>query len=342
MWFERFGLDHNPFAIRDGTEEFTRGKEIWIHNEMYEQVKRFIISEENVVIEGARGCGKTTIANMLAFEFGAVFITITPKRDIYECLHFSTPDVSSWVNEVQRCLSLDMTLTKQDEIEMYPFKNKIIIIDSPDDLCAKNIRSICDFIDVAIRNNAKNILLFGTKQQIDALRNYSDMFRKWRTIELQLPSIAFFIELVNKRTGGKKIFEDEAIEKLVHLSLSNTRKFLELCSDVLVEAKISNLKTTIDKSFVEKHFGQTPEGIFDSFRDYPRKVTYLNQITDFYRTQNGWVKLSDAINALLKFIPLREGALRKYIRKLEDLGVLEKKYVGLKPRTKYNKYKYLS
>jgi len=342
MWFEKFGLEHNPFAIRDGTEEFTRGKEFWIRNEMYERVKRFIIAEENVIIKGTRGCGKTTIANMLAFEHDAVFITITPKRDIYECLHFSTPDVSPWVNEVQRCLTLDSDLTKQDEIELYPFKDKIIIIDSPDDLCTKNIKNICDFIDIAIRNDAKNILLFGTEQQIGVLKNHSDVFRKWRTVELQFPDIGFFVELVDKRTGGKKVFTDETIERLVQLSLSNTRKFLELCSDALVEAKINGMETIIEKDFVEEHFGRIPEGIFDSFGGYPRKVTYLNQITDYYRTQADWVKLTDAVSVLLRFIPLKEGTFRKYICQLEDLDVLEKKYVGLRPRVKYNRYKFIS
>jgi len=324
--------------MRDGTEEFTRKREIWIHNNLCDQVERFIIAEENVIFEGNRGCGKTSIANMSAYKHNAIFITITPERDIYECLFFSTIDVSDWVNEIQKCKSLGMEIMKQDEIELYPFKDKVIIIDSPDNLCSRNVNVISDFIDLSIRNDAKNILLFGTSQQIKTLKTHSDVFRKWRTVEFVRPELDFFIELIDKRTNNSNVFTMNAIEKLVTLASYNTRKFLELCSDILVEAKIRELKEVIDIEFIDDYFGKVPVNVFVS-RAYPKKIAYLNQVADYYRNKVDWIKLTEALKDLLTFIPVKEGALRKYICRLESVGVLEKRYEGLKPRVKFNKYK---
>jgi len=50
-----------------------------------------------------------------------------------------------------------------------------------------------------------------------------------------------------------------------------------------------------------------------------------------------WIVLREALDDLKSKLKVKRRTIKKYIRQLQNLGILEAKYAGLRPRLKYVK-----
>jgi len=225
-------------------------------------------------------------------------------------------------------LSLVLSKAKLDGVRLF--------FDAPNEVTPNLIR---EFAQLCLRfqKAGAQILLYGTPQQCRALLEASDLFRKWRKVELSKPEPEFFIKLVEARARHFQeahiiILTERSILHLAKQAGYNPREFCRLCSQVLTAARSRCRPEPIDEAFLEEtgiHFAEPfAKRIEEAYRSYPETAENLKLLLDRLRSFGDWIVLVDHIEDLSEMVCCKPGTIYKYIQNLEQLGLVETKMAG--------------
>lgn len=315
-WYPAFKLRENPFRFFEARLESYVDGLPWLDNPMVERVAALIRGKVSTIVRGVRGCGKSTLIEMLhsqSVEDENVINVVTPKNmnEVYAEVYRQIDDEVSgkivsklWASKASpdgyplKCWSADektcalcplhckmnLETGRRGRInypeeyawglrfidEPCPAKKKIILsllgefsfcdhiflVDTPDNLDSKGLRSLLQLSD-AVLGSLNTLIIFATPIQADMLRK-NDPFLRLPIIDFELPGRSFFRELFKKRVEGFRgdaaplPFEEEAVDRMAVLAGFVPREFIRLSNLVLTEMWLQSLGEPCGLNFLKE------------------------------------------------------------------------------------------
>ncbi len=163
IWYKEFGFKHNPLCIKpiDEFELFFDDK-----NLIKDVIKHINQQEENLVLIGPLGTGKTSILKKIIQEFGG-------KRKLYYYNAYSASTPLNFEKVLKRAGNLfSRTFGKKS-------KDVILFIDEAHHLSPENLEDLEEYLDKHFRS----IILATSKQDYEVPKELREEFKKIINLE---------------------------------------------------------------------------------------------------------------------------------------------------------------
>jgi len=307
FWYPAFKLMRNPFVTFEARIE--RGEAV-VRAPMFERVGSLISAKSSAIIEGERGCGKTSVIAHFAAGGHDITTSISPRsvsriKDAlrertaskigedgkkitdtaeYSGIYHLTPDqrekYKTAVDEVARCGHL---------------------FDAPDNFSHKDAFKLAD-ICAGILDKGGFVIFFATLEQARMLKRL-DTFARFPVVKFERPGDDFFVELFSSRVRRAQPaetplpFENGVIKRVAEAADHNPRRFILMCSRLLTEMRERKMDRPLDEKAVDELLKDA-----DVLAEAPTDIT--EALGEIMREAGSggakWVKVKDIRAALIE------------------------------------------
>ena len=268
FWYPVFRLTSNPFVTFDaGTEhraDLCMSRVPVNCVPMVGRVQSFISARASAIIEGERGCGKTSI--IACFEASGNATTSISPRSVGKIKDAIRERVASKIGPDGKKITViaeysGMGALTPEQYGAYKVAMDEVgrgghLFDVPDNLSHKAAFELADLC-ARILDEGGFVILFATPEQARMLRRL-DTFARFPVIKFERPGDDFFIELFSNRVKQAQSLEaplpieKEAILKIAKIADHNPRRFIILCSHLLTEMRERGMGKPIDEKTADE------------------------------------------------------------------------------------------
>lgn len=231
-WHERFGFVENPFSIK--RKDILIGQDVL---KLKEKILQHIASEENVLIYGRAGLGKTTLAEHLRKEI------VHYKPTYLYCKKF-TGVLFDFEAELRKGRGV---------LDFIRKKEKVLLLDEFNKLHPDMVEQIISYYD---DSDVRAVVIFQVDEEIrnSSQPNQKRIFSKNR---YEMPILGFdeMKKIITERLGGKKLIDDDALKLIYNKEGRITREVLLACSGVCQ----NYLKDKIRVKDVQDYYKNKPQ-----------------------------------------------------------------------------------
>lgn len=304
LWYPAFRLTFNPFSTFDAGAEHRADLSVPLITEKYcvpmvGRVKSLFAARTSAIIEGERGCGKTSI--VVHFEIGGEDrTTLVSPHNVQTIKNAMNRRVASKIGlkGAKIVLGVRGGYASEEEIEQYrkavaEVGQRGYLSDVPDNISHKGAFELADLCG-RILDEGGFVILLATLEQARMLKRL-DMFARFPIIKFEHPSKEFFRPLFAGRLETASIIKppkpplsDGAIDRVAEAADCNPRRFILLCGHLLTEMRERGVDKPIDEKMADELLKDK-----DVLAEAPIDVTEALQaiMRDFGSKGAGWVKL---------------------------------------------------
>jgi len=320
FWYPTFRLMRNPFVTFEAGVEGSRGI---IAAPMIKRSEALISARASAIIEGERGCGKSSVICWFKIDGPDVVTAISPRnveginRAIRKRVVLKLGRDGYIVGRILAEMG-----ASSEEHEKYRRAVAEVgrgghLFDVPDNLSPKAAFELADLC-MRILDEGGFIILFSTLEQARLLKRL-DTFARFPVIKFERPSERFFYRLFASRVDAAMIGEapdyaiqvgqmgmtwkrtypidEKALEKVIKAADHNPRRFILICSRILTEMR----ERRMDKPLDEKAADELLKGA-DVLAEAPVDIDEALKAIMRESGSGGakWVKVKDIRTALLE------------------------------------------
>ena len=308
-WYPTFRLVSNPFSTFDAGTEHRQKVFSFVAEDftpMIRRVKSLVSARTSAIIEGERGCGKTSI--IAHFEGGDVVTAVSPRNveKIKGAIRRYVgsrmgPEGKRIVRKVETCYPLTQEEKNKYDAAVAEVGRGGHLFDVPDNFSHKETFELADLC-ARILDEGGFIILFATLEQARMLKRL-DTFARFPVVKFERPGDDFFIELFLGRIKQAQPpeaplpFEDGAIRKVAEIADHNPRRFILLCGHLLTEMRERGMDKPIDEKTADELLKDK-----DVLAEAPIDITEALRaiMRNFSKGGAKWVKVKDIRIALVE------------------------------------------
>jgi len=328
-WYPAFQLASNPFSTFDaGTEH--RAKVFSFVAEdftpMIKRVKALVSAKSSAIIEGERGCGKTSIVGYFEINDKNLTTLVSP-RNVTIIEHAMRRHIASKIGQEGPLIVRDVIVGIASKERMEIFRKVAaevarlgLLFDMPDNFSHKAAFGLADLC-ARVLDEGGFVILFATLEQARMLKRL-DTFARFPAIKFERPDDDFFVELFSSRVKQAQPaeaslpIEKDAITKIAKIADHNPRRFILLCSRLLTEMRERKMDRPLDEKAADELLKDA-----NMLAEAPIDVTEALQTIMREAGSSGakWVKVKDVRNVLIErySIDLKPETIG---RKLTEIG----------------------
>ncbi|MFT4310840.1 MAG: AAA family ATPase [Candidatus Woesearchaeota archaeon] len=212
-WYERFGLQKNPFTTNPFDADYT----LVNNTKIIDDVIYYTIAGHMIVLEGPSGSGKTMMLRQIIKKFEGqgkvVYVDGSKlKKDL---------DIEELLDQKGRGFFGSITKTKP--------KNMIVLLDNVTTLSARNFEKIKYYFD---QNYIRSVMFtFDHSETVHVPQSVWDRVAKRHIV---IPALINFdaLRIVRERFSDHFFLPDAIILELFELANHNVKKMLDYCDQV--------------------------------------------------------------------------------------------------------------
>lgn len=233
-WYETLGFSDNPLSIK--RKDFLVGAGIL---KLKEKILKHIHAEENVLVYGIPGVGKTTLARSLEKEVKS-----------YKPIYLYCKKFTNILFDLEAELKKTRTFS-----DLFRKKEKVLLLDEFNKLHPDMVDQIMSYYD---DSDVRSIILFQVDENIknSSLPNLKRIFSK-NKYEVPILEFEELKNLMAERLGGKKVIDDDALKLIYGKEAKVTRDILFACSGIC-QAYLTKRNQKISVKDVQEYYKNKP------------------------------------------------------------------------------------